>query len=279
MAGDMTVQFALPAAISFGVADFAGGLATRRTSATLAVIAAAQLAGAAALLPALLLLPGRPSAVAAGVGALAGLAGASGLVLYFQGLARGPMGVVAPLSALTSAGLPLVVGVMAGESIGPMTVGGVALALLAIALATAGTSQNRAAARGLLLGIGSGVGFGLFFVALNATSPDSGLWPLLAAKVASVVVFGSLVLARDRAGEALWTRWGLIVLSGTTDMVANILFLLATRDGTLSISGVLVSLYPVVVVILARLVLRERLTGRQTTSVALALAASALLSG
>jgi hypothetical protein len=75
MAGDMTVQFALPAAISFGVADFAGGLATRRTSATLAVIAAAQLAGAAALLPALVLLPGGPSVLAAGVGALAGLAG------------------------------------------------------------------------------------------------------------------------------------------------------------------------------------------------------------
>jgi hypothetical protein len=133
---------------------------------------------------------------------------------------------------------------MAGESVGPMTVGGIALALLAIALATAGTSQDRAAVRGLLLGLGSGVGFGLFFVALNATSPDSGLWPLLAAKVASVVVFGSLVLARDGAGEALWTRWGLIMLSGTTDMVANILFLLATRNGALSVSAVVVSLYP-----------------------------------
>jgi drug/metabolite transporter (DMT)-like permease len=275
----MTVQFALPAAVGYGVADFAGGLATRRTSATLAVIAAGQFAGAAALLPALLLLPGRPSALAAGVGALAGLAGSCGLVLYFRGLARGPMGLVAPLSALTSAGLPLLVGVLSGERIGPMTGGGIAVALLAIPLATAGVYQNQATARGPLLGLASGVGFGLFFVALNATSPDSGLWPLLAAKVASVVVFGSLVLARDSAGETLWTRWGLIVLSGTTDMVANILFLLATRNGALSVSAVVVSLYPVVVVILARLVLRERLTGRQATSVALALTASALLSG
>jgi drug/metabolite transporter (DMT)-like permease len=275
----MTAQFALPAAVSFGVSDFAGGLATRRTSATLAVIAIAQLAGAAALLPALMLLPGEPSATAAGIGALAGLAGSAGLVLYFRGLARGPMGVVAPLSALTSAGLPMVVGMMAGESTGPVTLGGVAVALLAIGLATAGTSRDRAAIGGLLLGIGSGVGFGVFFVALNATPPDSGLWPLLAARVASVVVFGSWVLARRSPQEAPWRRWGLIVLSGTTDMVANILFLLAIRDGALSVSAVLVSLYPVVVVVLARLLLRERLSWLQATSVALALTASALLSG
>jgi drug/metabolite transporter (DMT)-like permease len=274
----MTVQFALPAAVGFGVADFAGGLATRRTG-TLAVITIAQFAGAAALLPALILLPGHPSVTAAGVGALAGLAGSSGLVLYFRGLARGPMGVVAPLSALTSAGLPLTVGVTAGESIGPVTVCGVAVALLAVALATAGTRRDRAATGGLLLGIGSGVGFGLFFVALNATPPDSGLWPLLAAKVASVVVFGSLLLARGSSAGATWTRFGLILLSGTADMVANVLFLLAIRESALSVSAVLVSLYPVVVVVLARFVLRERLSWLQATSVALALTASALLSG
>ena len=227
----------------------------------------------------MILLPGSPSAAAAGVGALAGLAGSCGLVWYFRGLARGPMGVVAPLSALTSAGLPLLVGVTAGESTSPVTVCGVAVALLAIALATAGTRRDRAATGGLLLGTGSGVGFGLFFVALNATPPDSGLWPLLAAKVASVVVFGSLLLARRGSSEATWTRFGLILLSGTADMVANVLFLLATRQGALSVSAVLVSLYPVVVVVLARFVLRERLTWLQATSVALALTASALLSG
>jgi drug/metabolite transporter (DMT)-like permease len=274
----MAVQFALPAAVSYGVADFAGGLATRRTSSTLVVIAVSRLAGAAALLPALMLLPGRPSAAAAGIGTLAGLAGSTGLVLYFRGLARGPMGVVAPLSALTSAGLPLLVGVMAGESAGPLTAGGIVVALLAVALATAGTAQNRAAAGGVLLAIGSGVGFGLFFVALDASPADSGLWPLLAAKAASVVVFGPLVLARRSSDEALWTRCGLIVLSGAADMVANILFLLAARHGALGVSAVIVSLYPVVVVVLARFVLRERLTWLQATSVALALTASVLLS-
>jgi uncharacterized membrane protein len=123
----MAVQFAIPAAVGFGVADFAGGLATRRACCTLWIIAAAQLVGAAVLLPALTLLPGRPSVAAVTFGALAGLAGSSGLLLYFQGLARGPMGVVAPLSALAGAGLRLGAGVMAGERSGPVTLSGVAV--------------------------------------------------------------------------------------------------------------------------------------------------------
>lgn len=273
----MAVQFALPAAVGFGIADFAGGLATRRASCTLTVVAIAQLAGVAVLVPALTLLPGRPSGAAAGIGALAGLAGSLGLLLYFRGLARGPMGVVAPLSALASAGLPLTVGILAGERPGPVTLGGVVLALVAIALATAGTSHDRAAAGALLLGISSGLGFGLFFVALDATPADSGLWPLLAAKAASVTVFGALVLAYRTESSRTGSRYRLIVLSGGMDMVSNILFLLATRTGALSVSAVLVSLYTVVVVVLARLVLRERLTWLQAASVALALTASALM--
>lgn len=275
----MAVPFALPAAVGFGVADFAGGLATRRASGTLMVVAIAQFAGAAVLVPALALLPGRLSLAATGVGALAGLAGSFGLLMYFRGLARGPMGVVAPLSALASAGLPLTVGILAGERPGPAALSGVVLALLAIALATAGTSRDRAAAGALLLGISSGVGFGLFFVAMDATPGDSGMWPLLAAKAASVTVFGMLVLAYRTERSGLRSYYHLVVLSGAMDMVSNILFLLATRAGALSISAVLVSLYTVVVVVLARLVLGERLTQLQAVSVALALTASALMSG
>lgn len=274
----MTVQFALAAALSFGVADFAGGLATRRSSCAPTVIATAALTGMAVLLPAMALLPGRLSMAAVGLGTLAGLAGSFGLLLYYRGLALGPMGLVAPLSTLTGAGLPLLVGFAAGEPSGPVTVGGVGVALLAMAMATAGTIQDRAAIAGPALAISSGVCFGLFYIMLDATPQESGLWPLLAAKIASVVAFGALVLARGTSVSALRVHTGLIVLSGTTDMVANILFLLATRDGALGISAVLVSLYPVVVVVLARFVLRERLTLLQAASVALALTAGALLS-
>src|SRR5262249_37557841 len=155
----------------------------------------------AALLPVLPFLPGRPSVAAAAFGALAGLAGSGGLVLYFQGLARGPMGVVAPLSGLAGAGFPLVAGLFAGERTGPATLGRGVPALLAIALASAGTSHDRVAAGGLLPGIASGAGFGLFYVALDASPPESGLWPLLAAKLAGTVVFGPLVMARGGASR------------------------------------------------------------------------------
>lgn len=270
----MAVQFALPSAVTFGVADFAGGLASRCNPVVL-VTALSQLAGAAVLVPALLLLPGVPSPTATGFGALAGIAGALGLGLYLRGLAVGPMGVVAPLSSLVGAGLPLGAGVLRGERPGGITLVAIGMALLAIGLATAG-SRGSAALHGVLLGLASGVGFGLFFIALDATPPGSGLWPLLAARAASIALLGVLLLAG--VARARPSRPGLIALSGALDMAANILFLLATRAGSLSVSAVLVSLYPVVVVVLARVVLHERLTAAQITSVGLALSASALLS-
>jgi drug/metabolite transporter (DMT)-like permease len=269
----VSVPLALPAALAYGVADFTGGLACRRAP-VLTVTLVAQLAGLVVLVPALWLLPGRPSGAALALGAVAGVAGASGLLLYLGGLAVGPMGVVAPLSAVVGAGLPLAVGVLGGERLGPVTLLAVAIALAAILMATAGTRGDAAAGTGLALGLGAGVGFGLFFVALDATPADSGLWPLVAGRVASVVLLAAIVAVR-RPGPVGAPR--LMVASGVLDTVANVLFLLAARLGGLGVSAVLVSLYPVVVVLLARVVLRERLTGLQLTSAGLALTASVLL--
>jgi EamA domain-containing membrane protein RarD len=198
-------------------------------------------------------------------------------LLYFRALAVGLMGVVAPLSAVIGAGLPLVFGIAGGEQPGPLTFAALVVALLAIALATAGTHAEQAARASLLLGLAAGVGFGLFFIALDATPPGSGLWPLIAARIASVTVFGTLVLLRPQLAR-LGPMLPLAVLSGMLDMTANILFLLATRAGSLAASAVLVSLYPVVVVLLARVILREHLSPLQLTSVGLALAASSLIS-
>jgi drug/metabolite transporter (DMT)-like permease len=295
----MSVPFALPAAVTYGIADFAGGLAARRAS-VLVVTAVAQAAGLLSLLLVIGLVAGRPSPAAFGVGALAGIAGASGLLLYLRALAVGPMGVVAPLSAVISAGLPLAVGVLGGERLGPVAALAVVVALAAILLATAGSRKDAAASTGLLLGLAAGVGFGLFFVGLDATPPDSGLWSLLAGRVVSVTLLAGLVLRHhlpipSRApalapvsGESpVPTRRVarlrtlapvvLMVVSGVCDTFANVLFLVATRLGDLGISAVVVSLYPVVVVLLARVVLGERLTRTQLLSAALALTASALL--
>lgn len=269
----MAVFVALPAALTYGVADFAGGLATRRAP-VVAVTAGAQLIGLVALLPAVWLVGGTPSPAAFGFGALAGIAGASGLLLYLKGLAVGPMGVVAPLSAVVGAGLPLLVGLLGGERLVPVTVLGLTVALAAIVLANSGP-RDAAAGRGVLLGLASGAGFGLFFIGLDATPPGSGLWPLLAGRVVSVTLLG-LLLAATRPGSVRGAVT-LVVVSGLFDSAANVLFLLATRLGDLGVSAVLVSLYPVVVVLLARVVLGERLTTVQFASAGLALTASVIL--
>src|SRR4051794_23665489 len=127
----MSVPVALPAALSYGVADFAGGLAARRAP-VLIVTLVAQAAGLLTLLPAVWLLPGHPSAAAIGLGVLAAIGGTSGLLLYLRALAVGPMGVVAPLSSVVGAGLPLAVGVLTGERLGPLTVVAIVVALVAI---------------------------------------------------------------------------------------------------------------------------------------------------
>ncbi|MCE0763202.1 DMT family transporter [Pseudonocardia kujensis] len=275
MAAGFAAPSALLSAVTYGFADFAGGFAARRAP-VLTVTVVAQIAGLVALLPGLLLIPGSPSVPAAWIGALAGLAGASGLLLYFRGLAVGPMGTVAPLSAVVAAGLPLLVGILGGERPGPWTIVGMLVALVAIVLATTGSRRERAALAGVLLGLASGAGFGLFFVILDATPADSGLWPLVFGRTASVSLLLVLTLIR-RPGRpgSVW----LMVASGVLDSAANVFFLLATRVGSLGVTSVIVALYPVAVVLLARAVLRERLTVVQLVSVVLAVGASVTLAG
>ncbi|GAA1841303.1 DMT family transporter [Pseudonocardia ailaonensis] len=270
----MSAGFALPSAATYGLADFAGGLAARRAP-VLTVTAVAQLSGLTVLVPAVLLLPGTFSAGAAGVGVLAGLAGASGLLLYFRGLSVGPMGAVAPLSAVVAAGLPLLVDVVRGSRPGPLTIAGMVVALLAIVLATGGSRRERAALSGVLFGLASGCGFGLFFVLLDLTPADSGLWPLVAGRVGSVALL--LLLAAIRRPGLPGRPW-LMIVSGVLDSAANVFFLLATRSGSLGVTAVIVSLYPVAVVLLARMVLRERLSPVQLASVVMAVGASVAMS-
>ena len=272
----MSVPLALSSAVVYGAGDFTGGLASRRAP-VLTVTAVAQVAGLAVLLPATLLVSGRLSVAAVGIGAVAGVAGMSGLLLYMRGLAAGPMGLVAPLSAVIGAGMPLLAGVLGGERPGATAWVGLLLALVAIALAGVGSRGDTAAGAGLLYGLGAGVGFGLFFVAIATTPDDAGLWPLVAGRVVSVTLLVTLLAWTHRMPRGRPVGLGLMVACGVLDTAANVLFLLATRTGSLSVSGVLVSLYPVVVVLLARVVLRERLSGLQLTGVGLALTASALL--
>jgi drug/metabolite transporter (DMT)-like permease len=271
---------AVASALTFGASDFVGGLASRRASA-LTVSWLAQAAGLLVLLPGLLVLTGQPSLRAVAVGAAAGIAGASGLVLYFRGLALGPMGLASPLAGVTGAALPVVVGFAAGESPSTRAMVGIGLGLLAVVLATGRdltAMRGGGVGRGPLLALLGGLGFGVFFVALDASPADSGLWPLLGARGIAIVALGAVLLAR-RGAATVKTQGvlGLAVATGCLDMVANVLFLEATRAGLLSLAALLSSLYPVVVAALAHGLLRERLDRLQWTAVAVCVGAVALI--
>jgi drug/metabolite transporter (DMT)-like permease len=276
----VAVVLALASALVYGAADFCGGLATRRATA-FAVVALSQAAGLVALLLLLPVLGGEPTAVDLGWGAAAGLAGAAGLVLFYRGLAVGVMSVVAPVTALTAAAVPVVGGLALGERLPPWATVGIVLALVAVVLVAAdgGLPTLRAArSAGLLPALAAGVGFGVFFVLLDRTSPESGLWPLVGARSVSVVLVVLVALAARASLRVPGPTTVLVVLAGVLDMAANALFLVATQQGQLAITGVLASLYPVSTVVLAQVVLRERLVTAQLAGLAAAAVAVVLIS-
>ncbi len=277
---------ALLSAVLYGAGDFVGGVASRRAS-TLAVVFVSQFAGAVALLVLLPLLPsatvGRGDLI---WGAAAGLAGGIGVALLYRALAIGTMSVVAPTTAVCAVVIPVAVSILLGERPSSLSLTGVAMALMAIVLVSQASTPAESArhharsAPALTIAIASGVAIGVFYLALARTARDAGLWPLLAARGASAVVFvimalvsghGALRMPRDVLPMA--------ILCGMLDMTANALYLVATRGGSLSTIVTLASLYPASTVVLARLVLRERLSRLQIAGVAACLVAIVLIVG
>jgi drug/metabolite transporter (DMT)-like permease len=261
----VAVLLALASAVVYGAADFCGGLATRRATA-FAVVALSQLAGLLALLFLLPWVGGDPTGADLAWGAAAGVVGATGLVLFYRALAEGVMSVVAPVTAVSAAALPVLGGIALGERIGPWTVAGIVLALVAVVLVAAEDglgSLRTARPASLVPALAAGAGFGLFFVLLDRTAQAAELSPLVATRVVSVLAV--VVLARLAARPLSAPRGALpvVLLTGVGDMTANALFLLAAQQGQLAITGVLASLYPVSTVVLAQLVLRERLAATQ----------------
>lgn len=286
------IALALAAAASWGASDFLGGITERRSPGA-SVAFASQLVGLAALVMVTPVVAGtaRPGDLA--WGAAAGVGGAAGVALLYHGLAVGLMSVVAPVTAVGAASIPVVFGLATGERPPLAALAGVVLALAAVAMLCAfpgpgastgvpdgerGPGTARAATRraGLLAGVGSGVGFGVFFVCLERAGDGAGLWPLVGARTCSVLVLGSVLVATGRpllrsgAGAA-------IVVVGVLDVLANVLYLLATRRGLLSIVALLASLYPAATVVLARVVLSERLSRVQAVGLAGAGAAVLLI--
>ena len=271
---------AIASAAFYGAADFIGGLTSRRTHIS-AVVVFSGLAGIgvlAMLMP--LMPPNSPTLPDLAWGAAAGLAGGAGLGLLYRALAIGTMSVIAPTTAVCGVSIPVVAGIVFGERPSALTAAGMVLALVAIVLVSQEKRvEGHGTSRGIVLALFSGVAIGIFYLVLAETSPTAGLWPLLSSRVTSVTLFTIAAIA----GRQTWRMTGrvgwLVVACGVLDMIANALYLIASRGGPLSVVVTLTSLYPASTVILARIVLHERLSAWQVTGVVCALAAVILIVG
>ncbi|MFV0258034.1 MAG: EamA family transporter [Acidimicrobiales bacterium] len=273
----MPALLALVSAAVFGAADFAGGYATRRLP-VLTVTLLTNIVGTAMAAVLVGTVGGTWSRAAVTWGAVGGAFGLVGLLLLYEGLATGPNRLVSPLSGVISAAIPVIIGVATGDRPGGLAVAGLLFTPPAIWLVAGG--DHRAAAgqrRSILLAVGAGVGFGLFFAGIAQTPDDAGAVPLLIARVTSTTLL-LVAAARQRPRAPHGREWALPVLAGLLDMTANGLFLWSSRDGDLAVVAALVALYPVTTILLAVLVLRERLSRSQTVGLVVAVTAAALLS-
>jgi drug/metabolite transporter (DMT)-like permease len=271
----LTIVLSTATSLLFGCSDFLGGLASRRDSA-FAVTANAHLLSLVVFAVAVAVFPAPFGGADLWWGAAAGVSGGIGVASLYGALALGRMGIVAPLTAALSGSLPAVYDLIRGTEVRPLSLLGLAVALVAIVIVSAsGHPDERAEmpTRALVLAFVAGVGFAGSFIFFSLAGKSSGLMPLLAARVVSVALLMAITFARrghvSLAPDARTSAFG----AGALDAAANVTMLAAIRIGPLAIAAVLGSLYPVVTILLARSVLGERLRPVQRAGVVLALAA------
>lgn len=264
----LAVALGLVSSLSWGVADFLGGVASRRASA-LAVVALSQTIGLGLALALLAVArPGVPPARDLLLGVLAGVSGVAGLVAFYRGMAVGSISIIAPISAL-GALVPLAVDLVAGRSPGPLALAGMLVALAGASLAA--RAPGPASRQGVGLALVAALGFGGFFVLLGEAAAESAVWGLTSARLGSVPV-ALAALAVVGAGVGLRGRTlAMVAGAGTLDAGANLLFAAGSQRGLVSVVAVLGSLYPVVTIALAGALLGERMSRLQAGGAALAL--------
>jgi drug/metabolite transporter (DMT)-like permease len=272
----MGVLLALGAAIAYGLSDFVGGLASRRTTAW----PVAFLADLGALLGALVLalvIVGDPGRTDLAWGALAGIGGGIGGAFLYQGMSTGRMGVVGPVSAVGSVIVPVVAGLLGGERPALLVWLGIAAALPGIWLVSRESGSSSGRAEGLLDGVLAGLGFGVLFAAMGQVPDGAGYWPLVTAQTLGLVSIAAMatILRVSWVPRERSELWGLP--AGILATVAVFAFLLATQTGLLAIAAVITSLYPAVTILLAAVVLKERVHRTQGLGLALCAAAVALV--
>ncbi|MFJ5541341.1 EamA family transporter [Micromonospora chalcea] len=275
----LPIVLAAVSALVFGTADFSGGKASRWAD-PIAVTVVSQMLSLPLLVVLVLVVPGTPSALDLGWGLLAGVAGAGGVMLLYRALATGVMAVVAPVTAITAAIVPIVAGLVLAHSPGAVALGGAGLAVVAIALVSLGErgTARRVSGRVLAMALAAGLLFGVFFALLGQADESAGMWPVLAVRVSSVA-FGLALAARTGTRLRLGRRvLGWAAAAGLLDSAANALFLAAAGRGHLSVVAAIASLYPASTVLLALAVDRERLRPVQLAGLGFAAAALVLSS-
>ena len=283
----MPALLALLSAMLWGVGDFVGGLASRRST-PLQTLVVTTPAGLLLVVPFAIVIGGEVTGSVV-PGLVAGLFGSFGILLLYAALSVGPMGVVSPVSAVLGAAIPVVVGLARGERPGAAAYLGMALAVVAIVTVglepeapTDDAVHQRVTPRALLLAIGAGLGIGAFFSIVALAPKDAGVYPVVFARSMSTVVLmglGLVVALRRRTTylpHSTSVRWQ-SVLAGGLDAGANAVYVVAAHTGLLSVVAVLGSLYPATTVVLARFVLAERLRPMQVVGMVTAIVAAVLL--
>ncbi|WP_349899826.1 DMT family transporter [Parafrigoribacterium soli] len=288
----LPVIIGLSGALIFGAADFLGGMAAKRISAV-RVTAIGAASGVVLLCAAYVFIGGTWSREAVLLGALSGVTGAIAIVLLYACLAIGPMSILSPTTAVVSALVPMLVGVVRGDRLN--TIGYVALGLALVAVILVGFVPEKGAVRPSLkalgMAVGSGAMIGAFIVIIDMTPPDSGVVPLIANRAVNGLIvwtaIGVMVLLAKRRGRATGVTptdsrgWRpgltLAIVSGVIDATANVFLLIGLRVGELTIQSVLTALYPAGTIILAAVVLKERIAPVQIVGLVLAITAASML--
>jgi drug/metabolite transporter (DMT)-like permease len=274
----IALLLALGSSLAYGSADFLGGLGARRAH----VLRTVMVAAPASLAAELVLWPVLGASFDAGAvvwGAASGVASAAAFALLYRTLAIGPMNVLSPVTALVSAALPVGVGLVQGEHLAVAGLAGLPLALVAVVLVSAGhgAGSARPARSALLLAFGAGAAIAGQLIFLHQTPSGSGVAPLIVGRaVSSAIVLGAAGLLRRRLGSER-PAYAISVAAGVLDSTANLLFLLAARSGDLAVVAVITALCPAGTVVLARVVLAERIHRGQLIGLGAAAVAVSLL--
>lgn len=271
----MAVLLGLLVAVSYGAGDFVGGLASRRVTPAVVVLVS-QAVGLCAIALVLLLPNQEPVGADLLRGVGAGGVGMVGVVLLYRGLSVGAMSIVAPITAVGSALVPVLWGLLHGERPSALALAGVVLAVVAVALVATPEDEGPLPPhlrRELTLALTAGASFGVVFIFLGGISDASGLWAVATARVTSVSLMAVFVAVRRVRLDVRGGTWWLVAGAGILDVTANGLFVSAARRGLLSLVAPVSALYPVGTIVLAAILLRERVSRRQRIGLGLALVA------